>query len=313
MKVLTTIKHLFNNEMIQELTDQGIDFFEADINDLHNINLYDSFKDINIIVGGEELKELPITEFSDLKLIQTISAGFDYLDKTKITNNNIKLTNASGVYSIPIAEWVIGQILYAFKKFDSFKESQIKHNWNPDYSLEELNEKKVLIFGTGSIGQEICKRLNVFNCEVDGINSDGRSIKGFNNCCSLEVSSDHISDYDILVFALPSNSKTKNFLNKTILEKIPNSCVLINVGRGDLINENDLIEVLEIKKDMIVFLDVLKQEPLPKDEVLWDHPQIFVTPHTSFSSTKNQTRLRKLVISNIMNLKNNKRLINEIK
>lgn len=313
MKVLITIKNIIDAETIENLRNDGIDIVEES-NDIFNSNrLRENFNDTNIVIGGEELKSLIVKQFPQLQLIQTISAGYDYLETEEIFKNNIQLSNASGIYSIPIAEWVLGQVLFAFKKFQSFKEAQEKRLWKPDYNLRELNGKKVLVFGTGSIGVEVCKRFVAFNCEVDGVNSNGRPIQGFNNCFSLSTSPSIINEYDILVFALPSNSKTKNFLDASVLKEISDNCILLNVGRGDLINEDDLLELIKEKSEILVFLDVLNEEPLPKDNALWKHPQVFVTPHTSFSSTNNNERLKHLIISNMFNVKNNMPIVNEIK
>lgn len=312
MKVLITIKDLIDVETTELLREEGIEIVEVDRKYFSNNQQSNEFEETNMIIGGEELKTINFAQFPKLNLIQTVSAGYDYLDTGMILQNSIQLSNASGIYSVPIAEWVVGQILLTFKRFNHFYELQNQHLWEPDYGLRELNEKKVLIFGTGSIGSEICKRLNVFNCEVDGVNSNGRLIKGFNNCFSLKSSPTYINDYDVLVFALPSHIETINFLNVSTLKKVSDQCVIINVGRGDLINEEDLLAVLKDKQQVMVFLDVHKTEPLPKDNPLWKHPRVFVTPHTSFSSTKNKERLRNLVVSNILGVKNNDAIINEV-
>lgn len=312
MKVLTTIRNIIDERTIKDLRTDGIEIIEVEVEIFKSGKSVKELNDVNIIVGGAELKSLSVGEFPQLQLIQTITAGYDYLEIETIMNRGIYISNASGIYSVPIAEWVLGQVLFAYKKFQSFKEAQDDHQWKPDYKLRELSGKKILVFGTGSIGVEVCKRFDAFDCEVDGVNSDGRLINGFKNCYSLDNSQAIIREYDILVFALPSNIKTRNFLNESVLNEIPDDCVLINVGRGDLIKEDDLLRVLKEKNEVLVFLDVLKTEPLPKESDLWNHPQIFVTPHNSFSSINNKSRLQELIISNILNLKKNRKIRNRI-
>lgn len=312
MKVLITNKNAFAKDAFTTIPIEGIEVFTVTINHLKYLDSKSPLLDANIIIGGEELKDLPLERFTKLQLIQLISSGIDYLDHEKIIGSKIKLANAVGIYSVPIAEWVLGLILYKFKKIEFFKRSQANHRWNPDFNLIELYKKKALIFGTGSIGQEICKRLNTFGCRVEGVNSNGRLINGFLQCHTLKASRQIIGDFDILIFSLPSNEKTIGFLSELTLKEISASCLLINVGRGDLIVEKDLLKVLETKKEVQVILDVFNQEPLPAESLFWDHPQIFVSPHTSFSSIKNKERLKDLVIRNITNFKDNKDLINEI-
>lgn len=312
MKVLTTVKNLINEEKIDFFRSKGIEVIEVEKDRFKEAHYNDFLNNAHIIVGGEELNSLKVEQFPKLKLIQLISAGYDFLQMETKLQKRVKISNATGIYSIPIAEWVIGQTLLSYKRYYNFKESQDNKIWNPDFRLQELNEKKVIVFGTGSIGLEICKRFNAFNCVVDGVNSNGRLINGFNQCYSLLESPPHIKNYDILVFALPSNTSTKNFLNASVLKHISENSILINVGRGDLINEKDLIAVLDDQKGVVVYLDVHNIEPLPKNSALWSHPQIFVTPHTSFSSTHNMERLRDLVANNILNVKNNANIINEV-
>lgn len=313
MKVLITVKNLIDESTFDYFKHQKIEIIEIKKNEISTLQDSENCKDVNVIVGGSELSNLNIERLPELKLIQTISAGFDYLDKDKIIERGVKLANASGIYSIPIAEWVVGQILYSYKNFDHFKKLQSLHKWEPIYNLSELNGRKVLVFGTGSIGKEICKRLNAFDCIVDGVNSDGRLIANFAKTYSLRSSVKVINNYDILIFALPSNAKTKNFINVETLKNISEKCILINVGRGDLINENELLSFLENKKEVLIFMDVLNQEPLPKDSILWDHPQVFITPHTSYSSTNNNDRLKELILNNILKMHKKDKIINEIK
>ncbi len=312
MKVLVTRDKVVLDEDIKYLSKNGIAVeIITDFEELKKRH-QDFLNQIDVLVGGFELGDLDISQYNNLKAVQTVSAGYDYLQLSKIKENDVKLMNASGVYSVPIAEWVIGQILLEYKKFLQFHENQKKRFWSPTNSLSELTDKRVLIFGTGSIGGEIAKRLAPFDCHVDGVNSNGRRIHGFQTCYALNDVLSIVNQYDILVFALPSNKYTQQYVDHRFLDKVNQSAILINIGRGDLMVETDLINHLKANVHTKAFLDVTPDEPLSQDSELWELENSFITPHNSYSSEYYMKRLRDLIVYNLINIKNNKETKNDI-
>ncbi len=314
MNVLLIRNNLLSDTQINYLEKKNTVFKIIHQDDFEKFQKSVESNNINIIVGATELSDIDFSEFPNLRFIQTISAGYDYLQTKEVFKRNIYLSNASGVYSIPIAEWVIGLILTDFKHFFHFYNKFKNKKWQPIYKLKELTNKKVLIFGTGSIGVEISKRLIGFNCIIDGVNSNGREVHNFHNTFTLEKVKHIINQYDVLIFALPSNLYTRKYVNEDFLNRLKEDTVLINVGRGDLIDDDDLINfVNQTNREVRFYLDVSNIEPLDENSVLWQSSKIFITPHNSFSSDKHLDRLQTLVFTNINALLDNKGITNKLK
>lgn len=268
--------------------------------------------EIEVIVGTLTPNLIDLTSFPNLKLIQLPSAGYDRVPLQQLKNRNITLANASGVYSIPIAEWVIAKLLEIIKQSKYYYQNQTQVIWKKNYNMIELPDRKALIFGTGSIGQEIAKRLNAFDVIVDGVNSNGRDITHFRECYNMEQGKKKSMDYDILIFSLPNNEETSGLVNANFLKDLKQDSILINIGRGTLIKEEDLIASLKQGKFMGVALDVMSIEPLPATSELWVHPKVIISPHSSFISDKIDQRRVDLITSNIIAFYQNKEIKNKI-
>lgn len=294
MTILNLDLKVFDDQTILDLKKDGIDIIFA-----KNIELVDKKRDVEMIVGAFSLSKLNLDLFENLKVIQLLSSGYDYLSKKILTNEKITILNAKDVYSVPISEWVVSQILSIYKKKIYFYENQKQRTWKFDLNLVELSGKNVCIFGTGSIGIEIAKRLKAFECNIVGVNSNGREVNFFDNCYSLSTVIDELGNFDILIFALPSNSDTVGYVNIDFLNRIKQNALFINVGRGDLINKDEFEEYLMSKNDVTFILDVFKEEPIESNNKLWDYQNVVLSPHNSFASMKNRQRLQELVLHNI--------------
>jgi phosphoglycerate dehydrogenase-like enzyme len=290
------------------LSDFEIESYNFSINNPSEIPL----DEIEIIIGTPSPKYINLESFPNLKLIQLPSAGYDRVPLEQLKKRNITLANASGVYSIPIAEWVIGKLLEIVKQSKFYYQNQSQVIWKKSYNMIELPNRKALIFGTGSIGQEIAKRLKAFDVIVDGVNSNGRAITHFHECFDMKQGKEKARDYDILIFSLPNNEETSELVNTDFLKDLKQDTILINIGRGTLINEVDLIASLKQGKFMGVALDVMSIEPLPTTSELWGHPKVIISPHSSFISDKIDQRRVDLITYNIIAYYQNKEIKNKI-
>ena len=277
-------------------------FFDLNLTSIQDISdIYD------VIVGGFELKKLDFSKFNKLKFIQLISSGFDYVDLDE--SSNIIISNARGVYSHAIAEWVLSALLMEIKGFRTIFKNQQERKWIRNHLSCDFKDRRIIIFGTGSIGFEISRLINLLGVRVDGVNSDGREVEGFNQTFSLIQAEKILGNYDILIFCLPSNASTKNFLSEKIVQKLSSGSIVINVGRGDLINKEAILN----RKDVIYILDVHHIEPLPVDSQLWELENLLISPHISYHSNEYVKNLEDLIQINISNLLNSKELINRVK
>ena len=240
-----------------------------------------------------------IEDFINLKYIQLTSAGYDRVPMDYIKDHNIKIYNAKGVYSIPMAEYAVCGVLELYKNTSFFYENKKIKKWGKCRTLLELANKNVLIIGCGNVGIECAKRFKAFDCHVDGVDSYPYKSEVFENIYHLDFLDSELSKSDIIVLTLPLTDETMNLFDKSKFLKMKESAVLINISRGKVVNQNDLIDILKEKKIYGAVLDVFENEPLDKESQLWDMSNVVLTPHNSFVGENNRNRLQKVIIHNL--------------
>lgn len=300
MNILVTTKDKMQFEVPQGTM---VEYYE----DLGLNSLNDIQDKYQMIVGGFELSILDFKVLKQLKLVQLISAGYDYVDFGDCPW--VQLANAKGVYSKAIAEWVLSALLMEIKGLRQVVKNQSSNKWDRHIKSEDLRDKKILVFGTGSIGQEIANIFNLFGIDVDGVNSNGRSMLPFSRTYSMKESLVVLRGYDVFVFCLPSSPQTSGFINQETIQLFKSNDIIINVGRGDLITK----EAIQFRNDIRLLLDVIYQEPFPKENTEWGNDHIFISPHISFQSNENIKILKELIQINISNLYHGKEVVNRVK
>lgn len=250
-----------------------------------------------IICNGLFLKH-PIEKFINLKYIQLTSAGLDRVPMKYVLSHCISINNARGVYSIPMAEFAVLSVLSLYKGQSNFWANQKNHIWEKQRNLLELDGKSVCILGCGSVGTECAKRFKGFGCEILGIDIVVDDKKDYFDCIYLLKDIKIIlSKADIVIVTLPLTSQTKKMFNKELFERMKDNSVIVNIARGALIDTNALIMALE-NRLFGAALDVFEDEPLG-DSLLWDMPNVLITPHNSFVGNNNDDRMSKVVLENL--------------
>lgn len=265
---------------------------------------------IDVLATYDSFEKLDISKMKNLKYIQLSSTGFDQVPVDKIINKDIILCNNKGGYSIPIAEWIVSIILQIYKNTKEFYDKQFKKKWICDYSISEVYGKKVGFLGTGTLSLESAKRLKAFGVEIWGCNTDGRAIKYFDKCFSTEDMDEVFKNCDIVISTIPYTKQTYKLINKSKFRLMKEGSSFINVGRGKVVDEDDLIE--SAYKFRGIALDVFQEEPLSKDSKLWDLDNIIITPHNSWVSDQNSLRSFNLVYNNLKKFISNKEPDNKV-
>ena len=205
-----------------------------------------------------------IKQSSKIRWIQLESTGFaEYSNvKKNFLNKNVIITNLKSFFAHQVAQTVMAGIFSFYRGLDSFTLLKKRKKWIGDpirAKLEILNDKNILFFGKGSINQEIAKYIKVFNCKYSFIDSNSK--KNF--------SIKKVKKAEIVICALPGTTKTKMLFNKKMINSLSKQAILINVGRGNLINEKYLIKKLKNNDLKGAVLDVTAEEPLRKNNPLW--------------------------------------------
>lgn len=248
----------------------------------------------------------PIKEFKSLKFIQVTSAGLDRMPLEYIYKNNIKLKNARGVYSIPMAEWCICKILDVYKQSFFFYENQKSKSWIKNRNLLELNGKTASIIGAGDVGTQTAKRLSAFGVNVIAVDLKNPESKYYNYYFNISEINKAVKVSDIIIVTLPLTDKTINLFDKNLISLIKKNCLIINMSRGGIIDEFALSEAINNSCIMAAAIDVFDKEPLQNDSPLWNGKNILISPHNSFVSENNSSRLYSLIFNNISEYLTNK-------
>lgn len=238
-----------------------------------------------------------IEKFVNLKYIQLTSAGFDRVPMDYVKEHNIKIYNAGGVYSIPMAEFAVSGVLQLYKKSRFFYENQKNHIWVKHRELLELNGKTVCIVGCGSVGTECAKRFQAFGCEVIGVDLFPRVDENYVKMVSLSELEEQLPMADVVVLTLPLTDETKHMMNQQRFAVLKEDAVVVNLARGAIVDTKALIEALPRIGGAV--LDVFEEEPLDEHSLLWNMENVIVTPHNSFVGEGNQKRLARLILTNI--------------
>ena len=216
-----------------------------------------------------------VKQSSKIKWLQLESTGFGEYSNVKknFLDKGVIITNLKSFFACQVAQTTMAGIFSFYRGLDTFALLKNKKKWIGDpmrAKLEILNNKNVLFFGKGSINKEISKYLKVFNCQYSFIDSNSKK--------SFFIKK--LKKAEIVICALPGTEKTKMFFNKKLISSLSKKTILVNVGRGNLIDEKYLIKKLKNNFLKGAILDVTAEEPLRKNNPLWSCPNLILTQHT---------------------------------
>ena len=265
--------------------------------------------DIFVTYGGD-LTDGEAEQFENLKWVHVMSAGIDEIPK-EIFDKAI-VTNSTGIHKIPMTEFAVGLLLQYYKNFNQLHEAQNKKEWISYSRSEELYGKEAHILGTGSIGSHLAKALQIFGVRTVGYNTNGRLIEGFDQTHAISELNSQIGSADIMVNILPSTRETTNFLQTATFKAMKDEAVFLNIGRGTVMTDEVLIEVLEQKYIAHVLSDVFNEEPLPADSPLYTFDNLTITPHCSAKTRMYNFRAFDIFTFNLERMNNESEMKNVI-
>ncbi len=248
-------------------------------------------------VGQETLDHL-IATIPDLRWIHTISAGVDHLLSPTLRESDVVLTNASGVFDIPIAETVLAYMLAVVKRLPEFLDQQKDHRWKT-LDLRELHGLTLGIVGLGSIGSQVARLCRPFGMRILGLRRNPRPSPVADEVLPHTRLHDLLGRSDFVLISIPLTDETRGLIGREELAAIKPDGWLINIARGQIVDQEALIEALREGSIGGACLDALAQEPLPEDSPLWDFPNVIITPHNSWSSPHIQEREIELFLENL--------------
>ncbi|MEH7238579.1 D-2-hydroxyacid dehydrogenase [Bacillus sp. JJ1562] len=257
---------------------------EEALPELHNADI--------LLTYGEDLTPEHIDIAINLKWIMVISAGLELMPFKAIKEKGILVTNVRGIHKIPMAEYTLSMMLHVTKKNMKIVEQQKFKSWDrlTHFPVGELHGKTIGILGVGAIGGEIARLAKAFNMKTIGLNRSGKKHEFIDEMVQFDGLHYICETADFLVSVLPSTDETKYILNDTHFNRMKKDANFINIGRGDLVKEEVLLQAIKSKKISHAVLDVFEQEPLPSDHPYWILENVTVTPHISSKSKFYQPR-----------------------
>ncbi|WP_409273997.1 D-2-hydroxyacid dehydrogenase [Neobacillus sp. SCS-31] len=239
-----------------------------------------------IVTYGEDLNDDYIQKAEKLKWIMIMSAGMEKMPFEACAKREILVTNARGIHKIPMAEFTIGTMLQHVKQFPAIRRNEELEEWDRKVKVGELAGKHILVLGIGAIGGETARLAKAFRMKVTGINRSGKPHQDADQTDTFENIEAYLPDADFIVSVLPSTDETKHLLKEEHFRMMKDTAVFINIGRGDLVQEEILLKVMQEQVIAHAYLDVFQTEPLPKGHPFWKMENVTVTPHIS-SITEN--------------------------
>jgi glycerate dehydrogenase len=265
----------------------------------------DRIKDADIVltnkvfVGKEELSN------SKVKLVAITATGMNNVDLDYAKENNIEVKNVAGYSTNSVVQVSFSMIFHFISKLDYYKSYVDDGKWGKsaifthiDKPFFELDGKRVGVIGLGDIGSNMAKKAAAFDCEVVYYSTSGKN----NNSLYKRVELDELlKTCDIISIHCPLNEQTKDLLNYENMKTMKDRAILLNLGRGGIINEEDLSKILD-EKEIYAGIDVVSKEPIAKENLLLsvkNKQRLVLTPHIGWASIEARKKLIKLVANNI--------------
>ena len=231
--------------------------------------------------------------------VQTIGAGYDRFPLEEFEQKEVILTNATGIHGFAASEHVLALVLSFTRRLHEFRDAQHDARWDRRYGTE-LSGKTLTILGMGNIGEAIAVRAMALGMDVRAIK---RHIDAYDGCLDDDElytpSRIHevLPETDFFVIVVPLSESTRDFVDQSVLEALPQSAVLINIARGGVVDEKALLEALNTNQIAGAGLDVFQSEPLPESSPLWNHDDIVITPHVAGVSDQYTKRFAEVFFS----------------
>ena len=301
MKIVS-LKRLGNieNELIEKYLDISFSFYDKADNIPDNEK-----KELEVLIGYDgEIDEKFIKSCPNLKWIAWYATGVNNLPLEYIKNKGIILTNTRGIQSKQLSEYILTFILDDHKKMKTSFINQQKHIYDSTLTGKRLKDETILFLGTGAIAQDTVKLLTPFELKIIGVSKTGKQKEGFNQTYEINELDELLGEADIIINTLPETKETYHLLNKHHFQLMKEDTLFINVGRGTIVEEDDLIEILKEKLIRHAYLDVFENEPLESEHPLYDLDNVTITAHITGNDKENKKEATKIFERNLSHFLN---------
>ena len=267
-------------------------------------------QDADIVITNKVVISKEVMDSSNLKLICISATGMNNVDLEYAKQKNIEVKNVAGYSSASVVQVAFSMIFYFIQKLDYYKKYVDEGNWQKsqifthiDKPFFELDGKKVGIIGLGDIGRNFAKKAEAFDCEVVYFSTSGKNSNSEYKRVELD---ELLKTCDIISIHCPLNENTKDLLNYENMKNIKDGAILLNLGRGGIINEADLAKIID-EKEIYCGIDVVSVEPILESNPLLkvkNKDRLLLTPHIGWASIEARNKLVQMVANNIRDFLN---------
>ncbi len=305
------VRGLDRSEIQQlKLVAPNLEFIEADSR--RDIN--GKIEDVDGMMGPINKEQFEAAE--KLRWVHSRTAGVNYYLFPEFVESDVILTNARGMHGSPIADHVIGMALMFSKGLAAQYKQQIldpKFRQVPGHRLTELKDKTMLILGLGGIGSQVAQRAAGFDMRIFAIDPKDmekpRYVRHIGKPDELDAL---LPEADYVVSTVPLTEHTNKYIDKKRFELMKPTAIFINIGRGQTVDQDAMIEALKTGKIAGAGLDVTDPEPLPSDHPMWKMDNVIITPHMSGRTVEKDVRVWYLFRENVRRFANGEPLLNVV-
>jgi len=246
----------------------------------------------------------------DFKWVQSAAAGFDNPVFVRVVAKGARLTISHG-QAVGMADYVLAGVLDAFQRGPERRAAQARGEWT-QLTVREVLGSTWLIVGFGAIGQGVAQRAKAFGARIVGARRNQAAAPLADAIVPLEALTQQLPAADVVVLSVPLNAATRHIANEAFFAAMKPGSVLVNVGRGALVDEAALLAALERGIPAHAVLDVFETEPLPPESPFWRHPRVSLTAHCSGVTGAQDDRNRDLFLDNLGRYLAGRPLLHEI-
>lgn len=289
-------KEKFLNIAYEKLDSKGeLVFYDNRVEDTKT--LIERSKDADIVVlSNFKYKRDVIEKCPNLKMICVAFTGVDHVDIDYCRERGIKVCNCAGYSTVAVADLVFGLIINLYRNINECDKVTRRGGTKNGLVGFELEGKKFGIVGTGAIGMRVASIAKAFGCEVYGYS---RTVKENNGVKYIDLNT-LLSTCDIVSLHVPLNEETKGLINAENIKLMKKDAILINTARGPVIDSMALAEALKNNIIAGAGIDVFEMEPpIPEDHILFEAPNLIVTPHVAFATKESMIKRAEIVFDNI--------------
>jgi D-2-hydroxyacid dehydrogenase (NADP+) len=276
-------------------------------------------------VTGKSNKDSPTPELvgfdtvvrkaPQLKWLQIHPAGAERPIYRELRGRGVKVTTASGATAVTVSHSVLGALIAINRRFPLLADAQRRHAWEPrlgERSPRDLNGQCAVIVGTGPIGRNIATLLKALGMRSIGVRRSAEPVPGCDRTIAYGDLMSVLPEADWLILCCPASPLTRGIANAAVFGAMPEGSHFINVSRGEIAVEKDVIAALASGHLAGAYLDVFEREPLDPASPLWDMPNVLISPHTASHSLGQNEAIFGIFLENLARFRGGQALRNDV-